>query len=64
MIMPKNIRTRAYGGEVICELVEPSIADWNAKAAKSRKALYLKLYGMDPTDDKEAQQGIDRYFKK
>lgn len=63
MITAKNIRTRAYKGEVIRELVEPSAADWTARAAARRKALYLKLYGMDPINDTEAQQAIDTYFK-
>jgi hypothetical protein len=63
MIKANNIRIIEYpNGHKIAELLEESAQAWNAKAAERRRAIFLKMYGFDAMDDKEAQEGLDKYF--
>lgn len=63
MRIAKNIRTHAYKGITTFELFEKGPSEWNKAAAKQRRKVFLKLYGFDPENDEEAQQGLDKYFK-
>ena len=63
MRIAKNIRTHVYKGITTFELVEKSPEEWNKAAAVKRQALFLRLYGFDPMDAKEAQEGLNKYFK-
>lgn len=62
-VSPKNIRTHSYKGQTEYELIEKSRGEWNKAAAAQRRVIFLKLYGFDPENDHEAQEGIDKYFK-
>lgn len=61
-VSPKNIRTHSYKGITEYELIEKSPEEWNKAAAAQRRVIFYQLYGMDPTDDAESQQGINKYF--
>lgn len=64
MLRAKNIQIIEYpNGDKIAELLELSAQAWNAKAEERRKEIFLKLYGFDASDDQEAREGIDKYFK-
>ena len=58
----KNIKTHSYKGLTEYELIEKSPEEWNKAAAAQRCVIFLKLYGFDPEDDKEAREGINKYF--
>lgn len=60
--MPKNIRARTYKSITTFELLEKSPEEWNKAAAAQRRVIFLKLYGFDPEDDKEAREGTNKYF--
>ena len=62
--MPKNIRARTYKSITTFELLEKSPEEWNKLAVSQRQRIFLKMFGFDPESDKEAQEGIDRYFKR
>ena len=62
--MPKNIRARTYKSITTFELLEKSAEEWNKLAVSQRQRIFLKMFGFDPENDKEAQEGIDRHLKK
>lgn len=63
MRIAKNIQVHAYKGQTVHVLNEKNIEQWNMAAAAQRRVIFLKLYGFDPEDDKEAQQGLKKYFQ-
>lgn len=62
-MIAKNLKKKARKGQVFYELKDISAAEWNEKAVQQRKKIFLKMFGFDPENDKEAQEGIYRYFK-
>ena len=60
----KNIKMKVRKGQAFYELNDISAAEWNEKAMLQRQRIFLKMYGFDPESDKEAREGIDRYFKR
>ena len=62
--MPKNIRARTYKSITTFELLEKSPEEWNKLAVSQRQRIFLKMFGFDPENDKEAREGIDRHLKK
>ena len=63
-MIAKNLKKKARKGQVFYELKVISAAEWNEKAMLQRNRIFLKMFGFDPESDKEAQEGIDRYFKR
>lgn len=61
-VSPKNIRRHSYKGHTEYELIEKSRGEWNKAAAAQRRVIFLNLYGFDPEEDKEAREGINKYF--
>ena len=63
-MIAKNLIKKARKGQVFYELKDISTAKWNEKALLQRQRIFLKMFGFDPESDKEAREGIDRYFKR
>ena len=63
-MIAKNLKKKARKSQVFYELNDISAAEWNEKAMLQRQRIFLKMFGFDPEDDKEAREGIDRYFNR
>ena len=63
-MIAKNLKKKVHQGTVFYELKDISAAEWNEKAMLQRQRIFLKMFGFDPESDKEAREGIDRYFKR
>ena len=63
-MIAKNIKLKSRQGTVFYELTEKSVDEWNAACALQRQKIFLKLFGFDPENDKEARQGLSRYVKR
>lgn len=63
-MIAKNLKKKVRQGTVFYELKDISAVEWNEKAMLQRQRIFLKMFGFDPESDKEAREGIDRYFKR
>ncbi len=63
-MIAKNLKKKVRQGTVFYELKDISAAKWNEKAVLQRKKIFLKMFGFDPENDKEAQEEISRYLKR
>ena len=63
-MIAKNLKKKARKSQVFYELNDISAAEWNEKAMLQRQRIFLKMFGFDPENDKEAREGIDRYFNR
>lgn len=63
-MIAKNLKKKVRQGTVFYELKDISADKWNEKAILQRQRIFLKMFGFDPENDKEARESIDRYFKR
>ena len=63
-MIAKNLKKKARKSQVFYELNDISAAEWNEKAMLQRQRIFLKMFGFDPENDKEAQEEISRYLKR
>ena len=63
-MIASNLKKKVRQGTVFYELKDISAAEWNEKAMLQRQRIFLKMFGFDPENDKEAREGIDRHLKK
>ena len=63
-MIAKNLKKKVRQGTVFYELKDISAAEWNEKAMLQRQRIFLKMFGFDPENDKEAKQEISRYLKR